>query len=93
MKTVSILSAVLSAACAVLPATAEAGSCRMLPRPAPAAVCRPVYIGTKVIACRTECRWTMDECGRRWSYEVNVTTYADLFSDGSCRTYTKTTRI
>lgn len=95
MKTVSSLLCALFAG-ALLPSTAEAGQHRRSPavkKPAPAAVRGPVYTGTRVIACRTECRWAKDECGRRWSYEVNVTTYADFYSDGSRKTYTRTTRV
>ncbi len=54
--------------------------------------CRPVYCSTVVVCRHTECRWATDHCGRRYSYHVTVVTYADVYSDGSRRTYTRTFR-
>jgi len=31
-------------------------------------------------------------CGRRYTYYVTVVTYRDQYSDGTCRTYTRTYR-
>jgi hypothetical protein len=53
---------------------------------------RAQYSYTKTIGCRTECRWAKNSCGRRYSYEVKVVTYADIYTDGSRRTYTKVVR-
>jgi hypothetical protein len=78
---------------AVTPA-AHAGTC---PSPAPAycppkASAKPAYAYTKKLATRTECRWYTDKCGKRASYEVTYVTYADYYTDGSHRTYTKEIR-
>lgn len=51
--------------------------------------CAPRYLCTKEVCRRTECRWAKDHCGRRYRYEVTVITFADHYSDGSRRTYTK----
>lgn len=93
MKTIIIL---LLAAAALVPA-AQAGTCPP-PTPKPAAYCppkaaaKPAYAYTKKLASRTECRWYTDKCGKRVSYEVTYITYADYFTDGSTRTYTKEVR-
>lgn len=86
-KSNSVLLAAL-AALSVLGAfavpSAEAGNYR------PARVaCAPTYLHTCVVASHVECRWATDRCGRRYSYEVRVTTYADVYSDGSQRRYTR----
>ena len=52
--------------------------------------CAPTYVCTRVICRNTECRYGYDHCGRRVSYYVTVVTYADYYSDGSSRTYTRT---
>jgi hypothetical protein len=54
--------------------------------------CAPRYVCTKEICRRTECRWACDRSGRRYSYEVTVITFADYYSDGSRRSYTRTYR-
>ena len=54
--------------------------------------CRPSYCCTKVVCRHTECRWATDHCGRNYRYHVTVVTYADLYSDGSRNTYTRTYR-
>lgn len=53
-------------------------------------VCKPVYVRTKVVKTRTECRWYTDACGKRRAYEVKVVTLADVYSDGSQKLYTRT---
>ena len=53
------------------------------------ASCAPVYRYTRQIGCRTEYRCGIDRCGQRYQYPVRVITYADYYSDGSCRTYTR----
>lgn len=52
----------------------------------------PCYVRTKELCRHIECRWAKDHCGRRYAYEVTVITFADIFSDGSRRTYTRTYR-
>jgi hypothetical protein len=51
--------------------------------------CAPVYRYTRQVGCRTEYRWGTDHCGRRVAYPVRVVTYADYYSNGSVRTYTR----
>ena len=51
--------------------------------------CAPVYRYTRQVGCRTEYRCGTDHCGRRVMYPVRVVTYADYYSDGSVRTYTR----
>ena len=89
MKTLLALLVLVTA----IPA-AQAGTC---PPPAPAycppkAAVKPAYAYTKKLSARTECRWYTDKCGKRVSYEVTFITYADYFTDGSRRTYTKEIR-
>jgi hypothetical protein len=76
----------------ILPFAATAGTC-----PSSQTViivkCQPTYVCTKVVSCRTECRWAKDHCGKRYAYEVKVITYADVYSDGSTRTYSKTVAL
>jgi hypothetical protein len=88
MKTLALLAIALVTISA--PSAASAGTC---PPPAPA-YCPPkaAYAYTKKLATRTECRWYTDKCGKRVSYEVSYITYADYFTDGSRRTYTKEVR-
>ncbi len=54
--------------------------------------CAPVVVCTKVVCCHTECRYATDHCGRAYSFHVKVVTYADIYSDGSRNTYTRTFR-
>lgn len=61
-------------------------------RPAPRVACTPVYLHTCVIANRLECRWATDSCGHRYTYEVRVITYADVYSDGTQQLYTRVRR-
>ena len=49
-------------------------------------------ICTKEVCRRTECRWATTDCGRRYSYEVTVITYANHYSDGSRSLFTRTFR-
>ncbi len=51
--------------------------------------CAPAYLYTRQVGCRTEYRCGTDSCGRRVTYLVRVVTYADYYSDGSVRTYTR----
>lgn len=92
MKTTALLAIALITLCAAPAATA--GTC---PPPAPAycqpkAAAKAAYAYTKKLATRTECRWYTDKCGKRVSYEVTYITYADYYTDGSHRTYTKEIR-
>ena len=54
--------------------------------------CAPRYICTKLLGQHVECRYGYDRCGNRYSFEVIVSTYADVYSDGSRNVYTRTTR-
>lgn len=54
--------------------------------------CAPRYVCTEELCRRTECRYALDHCGRRVSIQVTVITYADRYSDGSRRTYTRAYR-
>lgn len=83
LKTILILAA-LSLLGGFAAPSAEAGGYR----PARAA-CAPYYLRTCILASRLECRWAVDRCGHRYSYEVRVVTYADVYSDGSQRRYTR----
>lgn len=92
MKTITLLAIALVTIC-----TAPAASAVTCPSPAPAycppkASAKPAYAYTKKLATRTECRWFTDKCGKRASYEVTYVTYADYYTDGSHRTYTKEVR-
>jgi hypothetical protein len=91
MKRKTILSLPLAAlAIFVTPAEAGTPSCRPTVQVQfQYNTCRPTYVSTRVVSTRTECRWATDRCGRRYSYEVTVVTYADVYSDGSQRRYTR----
>lgn len=52
--------------------------------------CTPTYRYTRQIDSHCEVRWATDHCGRRFRYRVKVVTYADVYSDASYRTYTRT---
>ncbi len=54
--------------------------------------CAPTVVCTKEICRHSYCRWATDYCGRRYSYEVTVITFADYYSDGSCQRYTRSFR-
>ncbi len=41
------------------------------------AACGPAYQAPRRIVYRTEYRWGVDHCGRRYQYPVRVATYAD----------------
>ena len=88
MKSILTLAIAAATLFAAVP-SAEAGYRRTYE---PQYSCRPVYLCTKVICRRTECRWATDHCGRRYHYNVTVVTYADHYSDGSRNTYTRTFR-
>jgi len=40
-----------------------------------AASCKPYVTHTCVVKARTECRWAVNTCGKRYSCEVKVVTY------------------
>ncbi len=90
MKILAILTAALVTVC-IAPA-ANAGTCPTQAYCPPKASAKPAYAYTKKLATRTECRWLTDKCGKRASYEVTFITYADYYTDGSHRTYTKEVR-
>jgi hypothetical protein len=54
--------------------------------------CAPYYVRTKEVCRRNVCKYAYDHCGRRYSYNVVVITYADIYSDGSSRSYTRSFR-
>jgi hypothetical protein len=83
-----ILPCLLALYGALAAAPAKAGTYR----PAVRAACAPSFLRTCVVDRRSECHWALDACGRRYAYEVVVTTYADLYSDGSRRLYTRVAR-
>jgi len=89
----SILALVLAVAASALvlaPVSSEAGARYRSGYSAPA--CKPYYVCTKVLSRRYECRWAKRSCGRSYSYRVVVTTYADVYSNGSRRVYTRVAR-
>lgn len=88
MKTILAVLAIAVTTLATAPA-AQANECYYGPR---RVYCAPVFVCTKVICCRTECRYATDHCGRSYSFHVKVVTYADIYSDGSRNTYTRTFR-
>lgn len=88
MKSILTLTIVIAAAILTLaPASAEAGT-----RYQSYSSCAPRYIQTREICRRYECRYATDHCGRRYSYQVTVVTYADYYSNGSKRSYTRVYR-
>lgn len=78
MKTLIILSISLITACAA--PVAKAGGCQ------------PYITHTCVVNSRTECRWAVNSCGKRYSYEVKVVTYRSYYSNGQTSTFTKSYR-
>lgn len=81
LKTTLLPLVVLTFAIAV-PASAEAGNCGV-----------PYVTHTCVVKTHTEYRWAKDACGRRYSYEVLVTTYRSHFSNGQTSTFARATRL
>jgi len=91
MKSIlAIAIAIAAASVTLLPAPAEASN--RYRSGYSAAVCKPHFVCTRVLSRHYECRWAKDHCGRRYSYRVLVTTYADVYSNGSYRTYTRVVR-
>lgn len=54
--------------------------------------CVPTLVCTREICRSIQCRYATDHCGRRYSYEVTVVTYANIYSDGSSQQYTRSFR-
>lgn len=54
--------------------------------------CQPYVVQTCVVCSRTECRWAVNSCGRRYSYEVRVVTYRSHYSNGQTSTFTRSYR-
>jgi hypothetical protein len=54
--------------------------------------CQPYLVRTCEVCRNSECRWTTDHCGRRFSYEVTVITYRSYYSNGSTSTFTRSYR-
>jgi len=88
IKTIAILALATMSLVAAPAAQASDRGCRTLT----VDYCAPRYVCTKEVCRRTECRWGQDYCGRRYSYTVVVITFADYYSDGSRRSYTRTYR-
>jgi hypothetical protein len=89
MKAILTLAiAIASVSMTLAPTSSEAGGRRYY---APSH-CAPYYVTTKVLCRHYECRYAKDHCGRSYSYRVAVTTYADVYSNGSQRTYTRVER-
>ena len=84
MKTILLLALATASLISTAP-SAKAGHCGY-------DYCQPVFLGTRVLCRHCECRIGYDHCGRAYRYDVTVVTYADLYSDGSRNTYTRTYR-
>lgn len=50
----------------------------------------PRVISTCVVNRQTVCRRAYDSCGHLRTYHYTVVTYRDHYSNGTCRTYTRT---
>lgn len=57
-----------------------------------ASYCAPTLLCTKELCRSTECRWSVNSCGHRYSYEVTVVTFGRYFSDGSVERFTRSFR-
>jgi hypothetical protein len=55
--------------------------------------CAPSYVCTKELYRRIESQWVYDNFGGYYTVNVLVITYADYYSDGSARSYTRTYRV
>jgi hypothetical protein len=55
--------------------------------------CAPRYVCTKELYRRIENQWVYDGFGSAYSVNVLVITYADYYSDGSARSYTRSYRV
>jgi hypothetical protein len=91
-KTIAILAIAIATFTLAAAPAASAADCGYRYGVVTVGYCAPRYVCTKEICRRTECRWATDHCGRRYSYMVTVITFADHYSDGSRRTYTRTYR-
>jgi hypothetical protein len=86
MKTIlSVLAIALTSLAAAPSANADCYAPRRV-------YCVPVVVCTKVVCCHTECRCAYDHCGNAYTVRVKIVTYADIYSDGSSNTYTRTFR-
>ena len=83
----SLAIAIASVTMTLAPSSSQAGGRYYAP-----SHCAPYYVTTKVLCRHYECRYAKDHCGRTYSYRVAVTTYADVYSNGSRRTYTRVER-
>ena len=93
MKIKSIVILVLATMSLITAPATQASDCGYRARNATIDFCTPRHVCTKELCRRTECRWAKDHCGRRVSFEVVVITFADFYSDGSSRTYTRTQSV
>ena len=55
--------------------------------------CAPRYVCTKELHRCIQSQWAYDRFGGVYSINVLVITYADYYSDGSARSYTRTYRV
>lgn len=55
--------------------------------------CAPSYVCTKELCRHFQTQWVYDSFGSAYSVNVLVITYADYYSDGSARSYTRTYRV
>ena len=86
MKTIAILAlATLTLAAAPASHAAEYGYRTV-------GYCAPYIVCTKEVCRRTVCQYAYDHCGRRYSHQVVVVTYANHYSDGSTRTFIRSFR-
>lgn len=51
--------------------------------------CTPYLVSTCEVNRQTYCRPVYDSCGRMRQVHITVVTYKAHYSDGSCRTYTR----
>ena len=53
----------------------------------------PRYVSTRELYRTVQTQWAYDGFGNAYPYNVMVITYADYYSDGSSRSYTRTYRV
>ena len=61
--------------------------------PSYAPSCAPRYVSTSEVYRTVQTQWAYDSFGNAYPYNVMVITYADFYSDGSSRSYTRTYRV
>ena|SRR6187431_2112121 len=53
----------------------------------------PRYVSTRELYRTVQTQWAYDSYGNSYAYNVLVITYADLYSNGTSRTYTRSYRV